>query len=197
LARLAALDPASRFVLFDKAKLAYELFFAPCEMQAIDLHGSPAAQMLDLNEPLHLARQFEVIYNHGTAEHVFNIAQVFRTMHDWTAPGGLMIHGAPFHGWIDHGFYNLQPTLFFDLAEFNGYDILGMFVTDLGKRSVLGLAGRNDVFEFARAGKIPTNATLFVVFRAARQKRPFRYPMQGYYRGALPEGGAAAWRDMR
>ena len=68
--------------LFDIAKVFYQLFFAPSEMQAVDFEGTPTAHRLDLNCPIALARRFDVVINHGTAEHIFNIAPVFKTMHE-------------------------------------------------------------------------------------------------------------------
>ena len=183
--------------LFDLAKLFYALYFAATDVLSIDLHGTGLSQKLDLNLPVTLNRKFDLAINHGTAEHIFNIAQVFRTMHDYTLPGGMMIHEDPFTGWIEHGFYNLQPTLFFDLAEFNQYEIVAMFIEDYTARSALTVTSRQDVYELARDGKIPANSSLFVVFRKSLYDRPFQVPIQGYYRQALPEGGMEAWNNLR
>jgi hypothetical protein len=194
-AELAASPQA--WTRFDQAKLFYEVFFAPAQVQAIDFHGSPLAQKLDLNHPVKLDRKFDVSINHGTAEHVFDVAQVFRTMHDYTVPGGTMIHGSPFTGWIEHGFYTFQPTLFVDLAQFNQYQIRGIFVMDIAGRTVTPLNRREDVYQNARAGKIPRNSNLFVVLRKGMVDRPFQFPIQGYYRGVLPPAGVEAWLGMR
>jgi hypothetical protein len=182
---------------FDIVKIYYELFFAPSEMQAIDFHGSETAQKLDLNGPITLNRRFDVVINNGTAEHIFNIGQVFRTMHDYTVPGGMMLHEGPFVGWIDHGFYTLQPTLFFDLAERNRYEICGMYVGKPGFETILQIRTRDDVHELAKANRIPDNSLLFVYFRKDTQDSPFEIPMQGYYREGLSEAGMAAWRALR
>lgn len=199
LARLAELDANAqqKYILFEKAKLFYEIYYAPCEVQSIDFTGSPLAQKLDLNGPLKLSRKFELVINHGTAEHIFNIAQVFRTMHEYTAAGGTMIHEGPFTGWIEHGFYSLQPTLFFDLADFNQYEIRGMYVQDFTAQTALPLKDRMDVYDFAKAGKLPVNSQLFVVLRKSLLDRPFQIPIQGYYRHVLPESGMAAWLELR
>lgn len=190
-------DPDEQWALFNKAKLFYEIFFAPTDVQAIDFNGSPLARKLDLNEPVQLEKRFDVIINHGTAEHIFNIAQVFRTIHDHCLPGGTMIHESPFTGWLEHGFYNLQPTLFFDLAEFNGYEIRAMCIEEFRQRTVLSLQSRDDVLEYSKSGKIADNALLFVVFRQPGEPRPFRFPIQAYYRGALADEGVTAWKSLR
>lgn len=84
--------------LFAIAKAFYAALFAPKRIDSVDAHGTQAALRWDLNRPLKLERKYDLIVNHGTAEHVFHVAQVFGTMHAWTCDGGLMIHEAPFLG---------------------------------------------------------------------------------------------------
>ena len=48
-----------------------------------------------------------------------------------------MLHGMPFSGWYDHGFYNFQPTFYLDLAIANNYGNLGLFYVELGNRTIL------------------------------------------------------------
>lgn len=183
--------------LFDIVKVFYDIYFAPTEHQAIDFNGTAIAKRLDLNVPVVLDRRFDAVINHGTAEHIFNIAQVFRTIHDYTVPGGIMIHESPFTGWIDHGFYTLQPTLFFDVAAANQYVILGIFITNINDRSVVQLPDREKLYELVKAKQIPDNTMLFTVFGKGGEDRPFQIPVQGYYSKALSESGMAAWRELR
>ncbi|MBI3839151.1 MAG: hypothetical protein HY288_14625 [Planctomycetia bacterium] len=190
-------EAREKMALFDMAKVFYELFFAPSEVQAVDFEGSQIARKLDLNCPIQLNRRFDVVINHGTAEHIFNIAQVFKTIHDYTVPGGMMIHESPFTGWIDHGFYNLQPTFFFDMAEFNRYAIRGMFIEDINAQSLGQIRTREDVYELAKSKHLPENSLLFTILIKSADDSPFQIPIQGYYRQALPERGMAAWRDLR
>jgi hypothetical protein len=183
--------------LFDISKVFYELFFAPSNVQAVDFEGTRAAHRLDLNHPITLDRRFNVVFNHGTAEHIFNIAQVFKTIHDYTLVGGLMIHESPFTGWIDHGFYSLQPTLFFDLAAVNNYAVLGMFVEDLTSMKLMQLSDRDAVATLARSGTMPANTMLVTVLRRGPDEPAFGLPIQGVYGGALSQAGMDAWRELR
>ncbi len=182
--------------LFDLVKIFYEIYFEPSEMQAVDFEGTAHAHPFDLNLPLALSRRFEVVINHGTAEHIFNIGQVFKTIHDFTIPGGVMIHESPFTGWIDHGFYSLQPTLFFDLAASNHYS-LAVFIEDLAAKTVTQLQSRDQLYELARSKQLPDNAMLLTIFKKDPDDRPFEIPIQGYYRQALSERGIAAWTELR
>lgn len=134
--------------------------------------------------------------NHGTAEHIFNIAQVFETIHYCCDDGGLMIHDSPFTGWIDHGFYCLQPTLFYDLAHANCYEVARVAIHSLGNPQIIEVNGRDHIAELAKWEQIPANAQLFVALRKYGEQ-PFRVPMQGYYARTLSEAGNRAWECLR
>lgn len=183
--------------LHDVAKDFYAHLFAPSRIVSIDANGTPAALRQDLNASLDLAGElFDISINHGTAEHVFNIAQVFRSMHVHTAKGGLMIHESPFTGWIDHGFYCLQPTLFYDLAAANAYEVVKISIEHIEGGTIIELEDRDHVARLAAAGKLPNNSMLFVVYRKLFDS-PFKIPMQGYYARSLSESGMKAWGTMR
>lgn len=138
----------------------------------------------DLNQPIPLRRQFDLVINSGTAEHVFNIGQFFKTAHDLTAPGGLMLHGSPFTGWLDNGFYNLQPTLFWDLAHANDYEMLVMVYAEFGIARVIQLRTRQDVQQLRSEGRLAENSLLYAVLRK-RNASEFCMPIQGCYANQL------------
>lgn len=181
--------------LFAAAKAFYRDWFRPSRNVAIDWNGTPEALRLDLNQPIDLGEQFDVVINHGTAEHIFNIAAVFKTIHDHCEDGGLMIHDAPFTGWIDHGFYCLQPTLFFDLAHVNCYEVVRVAIHTVGG-DILSVNGREHMAALALSGSMPANANLFVALRKYGCQ-PFRVPMQGYYAGTLSAAAVNAWENAR
>lgn len=89
--------------------------------RSVDLLDRRATWRMDLNEPSPLPEQFDAITNFGTAEHVFNVCAVFRLMHDALRIGGLGLHVLPAFGEVNHGFFNIHPTVFFDLALANRY----------------------------------------------------------------------------
>jgi SAM-dependent methyltransferase len=86
--------------------------------------------MRDFNSPVGLRERFDLVTNFGTAEHVFNIGEMFRSMHDVLRPGGVALHVMPAFGEIDHGFYNIHPTTYLDLAAANDYVIEDMHYVD-------------------------------------------------------------------
>lgn len=182
--------------LFEIAQEFYSRWFAPTRRVAVDGHGTATALRYNLNQPFDLGERFDVVINHGTAEHVFNIAQVFATMHQHCELGGWMIHDAPFMGWVDHGFYCLQPTLFFDVALTNCYEIHTVAVHECKSETVHYVESREHIAKLVNAGKIPNNSMLFVVLRK-RVDLLFQFPMQGYYAQRLSEAGNVAWREQR
>jgi len=186
-------NPDDKFAI---ARDFYASLFAPQKSVSIDFEGTAEGLKLDLNLPIDLRERFDLVINHGTVEHIFNIAQVFKTIHDHCAVGGLMIHEAPFTGWIDHGFFCLQPTLFCDLATANGYQIRLLTIEVIHPLQIIQAESREHIYRLAQAGQIPNNAMLFVVLKKQREGE-FRVPMQGYYAQQLSDEGNKAWKELR
>jgi hypothetical protein len=85
---------------------------------------------IDLNIPANISRRFPLVTNFGTSEHVFNVAQSIATTMDIVAPDGVALFVLPAFGQINHGFYNIHPTLFFDICRENSYEILDYIYCD-------------------------------------------------------------------
>lgn len=184
---------------FNIAKAFYRALFHPQHIDSVDINGNDGCLRLDLNKPLRLSRQYDLSVNHGTAEHVFHIAQVFGTVHAWTKPGGLMIHEAPWLGWPDHGFYSLHPTLFYDLAAANGYDVVSVTVAT-NEEVLVRVGSREHLVQWlpiSRASWSVMSLMLFVVLRKGAQESEFKLPMQGVYDGRLSAEGKLAWETVR
>ncbi len=96
------------------------------EYAAIDLIDEAAEYRADFNQPYEPERQFDMVVNAGTAEHVFNIGEAFRTMHNLLAPGGVALHVLPTYGAYYHGFYNIHSVLFRSLVTSNDYEMLNL-----------------------------------------------------------------------
>ena len=105
---------------------AYRLLGA-ASYTSVDRFDGRADLPLDLNLPYDGEARFDTVTNFGTAEHVFNIGEVFNTLHRMTRPGGVMLHNLPALGHIDHGFWNIHPKTYVSLAEDNGYELLSLW----------------------------------------------------------------------
>jgi len=92
--------------------------------ESIDANGG-ATILADLNLPLDPhPGQFDLVTDFGTSEHIFDIAQVWRTIHSLCKPGGLITFDKPFQGFPEHGFWKVDLTFFRDLAKANHYQIM-------------------------------------------------------------------------
>ena len=184
-------------MLWEIAKVFWHTFLQPNSVTAIDFHGTDQALKLDLNDPIDLKRQFSVVMNLGTVEHVFNIAQAFKTIHDHTMSDGLMIHGLPFSGWVDHGFYSFNPTFYWDLVAANGYTMMAMMYTELMPLKIVTLNNREHILELAKNGQLCNNSLIYTVLRRPKEAVPFKIPIQGYYAGTISRTAAEAWKTLR
>jgi SAM-dependent methyltransferase len=195
----AAMVAQAPTLAFDLAKLLYRVVFDCSAYRAIDLNGTEAAWRHDLNRPLPIVETFDVVTNFGTSEHVFDQAQLFRSIHALTRPGGLMLHAVPHQGGPDHGFYNYHPTFFHDLAAANEYRLLMLMLmsgTSTGDR-LDSIKERDSYAALLAKQEISKDSGLFVALMRPFDDRPFRPPIQGYYAGALPDAARAAWEDRR
>lgn len=136
------------------------------EYASIDFDGKFGALKLDLNvatiDDTHWAvgrpNRFDIVTNHGTTEHIFNQANVFKLMHDLTKVGGMMIHAVPTPKFgPSHGFYYYDESIFDDLKYANNYQILEMY-------------RQPDPYEI-----------ILVAFKRLGAE-PFKMPIQGQYR---------------
>jgi len=152
---------------------------------------------LDLNSPVTLNKSFDLVLNFGTAEHIFNVAQLFQTIHIYTKPDGHMIHGVPFSGWVDHGFFNFQPTFFWDLAAANNYYVELVIYAELNPFKILRISDRDTILAMANAGEIGKNSLLYFVLRKFHEEHEFRVPIQGYYNGNISDQAIKAWKSLR
>jgi hypothetical protein len=177
--------------IFDITKIAYKVFFNYSNICAIDLHGTEDALQFDLNHPVHIDRTFDIIINLGTAEHIFNVYQFFKTVHELTSPGGLMLHCMPFLGWVDHGFFNFQPTFYWDLAEANGYQVVA-FLFQANEMGLVEVGDRNGVLRYmhdlmTNQGKQIVHSNIYVAFQKNTDSQDFKIPRQGFFQMSTEE----------
>ena len=123
----------------------------------------------DLNLPLNIGAHapdlidgFDLVTDFGTGEHIFDQAQVWRTIHELTKPGGYIAFDRPHQGYGKHCFYLVNPCLIGDLASANGYKIVHLKKT-----------------------QTPRGWLVRGVFRTSRDQKPFRHPQQSRYSGTL------------
>jgi SAM-dependent methyltransferase len=83
----------------------------------------------NLNEP-HDFGKFDLVIDPGTLEHCFNFGQAMMNAANAVKPGGRIFHISPMT-MINHGFFNLCPTLFHDFYNQNGWTVESFAVVAL------------------------------------------------------------------
>ena len=101
------------------------LWFAWAE--SLDISDSEGASVIfDLNEaetPAEQIGRFDLVLDGGTLEHVFHIPNAMAHCARMIRPGGSFMHIGPMNNYVDHGFYQFSPTLWFDWFGANGWQI--------------------------------------------------------------------------
>ena len=104
-----------------------EPFLARCgfaSIRSLDASGYEGAEIVhDLNQPLpdalHGCTGF--LYDGGTSEHVFDVAQTLRNMTLLLRNGGTLLISSPANGQCGHGFYQFSPELYYRYFSANGF----------------------------------------------------------------------------
>lgn len=107
------------------------------EYASIDMNGEDGALKLDLSQAIdkpEWANHFDVVTNIGTLEHVEGPSfqplqgqyEALKTMHEFCAIGGRMIHQLPPVGqWLDHCRIRYKPNFGKGLAGLCWYELFG------------------------------------------------------------------------
>jgi hypothetical protein len=141
--------------------------------------------VLDLNRPLPsaLLGRFDLVYDGGTMEHCFSPPDVLANTVGLAKSGGRIVHHLPLNNWVDHGFYQFSPTLFFDFYTANGFRDLAMTLhfSAAGKETYIA-------YDPDRDGHLPYSlgggAQVLGFFTAVKGAAPgpIAFPVQGRYR---------------
>lgn len=169
----------------DAAWLYRQLGFA--QYHCIDANGQHNAYILDLNFPVpedHKG-QYDLITNYGTAEHVFNVYQFFKNVHDLSHESSIMIHTLPFQKYVNHGFYNFQPCFYDDLAYANNYEIIERYIdfhdinNNLSEATIVPYS--KEILLEKQLLSNSLDLALIIVMKRTSEKE-FVMPYQGLYR---------------
>jgi len=98
--------------------------------KSADLFDKRADFSIDLNGDDRSFGEFDIVTNFGTSEHIFNIGASFKISDQLTKENGLLLFVLPAFGHINHGFYNIHPTLYFDFSRENKYNIEDIIYVD-------------------------------------------------------------------
>jgi hypothetical protein len=89
----------------------------------------------DLNKPLRadLRERFDLVYDGGTLEHVFNFPVALQNSMEMVRAGGRLVIHSVTNSYCGHGFYQFSPELFWRaLSPENGFEIERMVLHRMG-----------------------------------------------------------------
>jgi SAM-dependent methyltransferase len=159
------------------------------QMDHSDYEGADVAH--DLNVPLRseLESKFDIVFDGGTLEHVFNVAEGLRSCMRMLKVGGHFIGHSPANNWFGHGFYQFSPEFFWRaFSPENGFEILRLVAYEP--------SGGGQWFEVRDPREVgerielmgPFRVLLLVLAKKVREVPPFqKSPAQSDY--------AAAWDE--
>ncbi|MDC5255888.1 class I SAM-dependent methyltransferase [Acinetobacter baumannii] len=91
-------------------------------IQVLDISNYQGADIihdLNLEVPTELHSKFDLIIDGGTLEHIYNIPVALKNISMMLKHGGRVIHMSPVSGYIDHGFYQISPLLYYSFYKEN------------------------------------------------------------------------------
>lgn len=177
-------DPAATHSMRDEEFFRFLGFeeVVSCDVSAYE----NATLIVDLNVPVpvELHNRFDVIYDGGTMEHIFNVPAVLANIDAMLKIGGRVIHVAPASNMVDHGFYCFSPTLFADYYQANGHRLRTLYLFEC-----TSWTGNWDVYDCLagglnnRLGRVstPKMSGVFCIAEKERESKAQIVPSQGYF----------------
>ena len=119
------------------------LYAEPCflslgarKVSSMDFSDFEGANFVhDLNKPVgpELKERFDLVYDGGTLEHVFNFPLALQNCMEMVKPGGHLFIHTIINSYCGHGFYQFSPELFYRaLSSENGFEVCRMVLHRLG-----------------------------------------------------------------
>ena len=192
---------------------AYLRLLGAREVTALDVSGYEGAEIVhDLNEPVppELERRFDVVFDGGSLEHVFDVPTALRSYMRMVRPGGRLIVATMANNHCGHGFYQLSPELFFRaLSESSGYRVERLQLAGEELDFTRPVAGVSVLYDVSRGGRWEvtdpeevrervllrgrSGAVLLVEARRVRDAEPLvQPPQQSDYQPLWARPGSAA-----
>ena len=130
--------PATAFKGGDKVLHAEPCFLSmgARKVSAMDFSDFEGANHVhDLNKPVgvELKERFDLVYDGGTLEHVFNFPVALKNCMEMVRLGGHLFFHTCTNNYCGHGFYQFSPELFYRaLSPENGFEVTRMVLHRVG-----------------------------------------------------------------
>jgi hypothetical protein len=158
------------------------------EIDALDISNYEGANIIgDLNDPDlggRIGKTYDLIYDSGTIEHIFDAPTALRTLSDLIKVGGAIVHATPANGFMDHGLWQVSPDLFRTFYRAAGFTVLTSAVFVFAETPYAMRADRNIYREHGRKYIVEKFPEAIAVFAAVKRKQvsSVSIDMQDYYK---------------
>jgi SAM-dependent methyltransferase len=109
------------------------------QVETLDFSSYEGASLVhDLNQPVPVEwhQQFDVVFDGGTLEHVFNFPVAIKNCMEMLRPQGRFVAVTMPNNWCGHGFYQFSPELFYRVfSPANGFSNVEMYITEMDGRA--------------------------------------------------------------
>lgn len=88
----------------------------------------------DLNQPLpaNLHARYDLVFDGGTLEHVFNFPMALKSCMELVKPGGHLVQVSNANNFMGHGFWQVSPELMYRaMSPANGYQVVAVMLREL------------------------------------------------------------------
>ena len=122
---------------FIHAKTFFEMMGFDKYIDVDNFKYDQPALLHDMNLPIpkSMHNQFDLVFDGGTVEHIFDISKVMENLIKMVSINGCVIHLASYD--MDHGFYGLSPCFFYDFYKANGFSNFSCYIMATDYSNVL------------------------------------------------------------
>ena len=163
------------------------------EINTLDYPGMDNSDIeLDLNTKLpkkHFSK-YNFVLDAGFMEHVFNVPEMMKSLHNLLKPGGKIVHFNPCQGSMNHGFYNFQPTFYFSYYKSCNYKNIKVFLVEskisnnMSEDKVTQIHENiNNMNYFPKS----SSSTYILTFATKTLNSSFKMPNQEFYQNIFNE----------
>ena len=168
-------------------------FLGATSVEALDYSDYEGAQHVhDMNEPVPEAMvgHFDVVYDGGALEHIFNFPTAIANLMRMTKVGGRVFMSTPANNFFGHGFYQFSPELMFRVfAPENGFEMVTVQVVEARypspelTRNRTAYAVTDPAVVHSRVGLLSKRPVLMLVEARKMEHKPLfaRAPLQSDY----------------
>lgn len=144
------------------------------ELECVDVFSHTGFEkIVDLNHPCDLGK-YDLVIDPGTLEHCFSIGQAMMNAANAVKAGGRIFHLSPLM-MINHGFYNICPTMMFDFYTQNNWEI----------DTLEGINSTN--VKFHEINRFNMNIEyILCCFAKRKTEAALRFPIQSKYAMSMP-----------